>query len=137
MITAKKLSKFNTKTFFSTIDSGRRITAFRKKRTIFVQGDLAKTVFYIQSGKVRLTVVSKSGKKATIGIVTKGDFFGDGCLAGQTLRLSSATAMTDCSVMQIDKKYMMGVLQQEHALSHLFVAYLLAFAVFPYPKPTN
>ena len=125
MVTAKKFSKFNTKTFLSTIDSGRRIEAFHKKQTIFAQGDPSDAVFYIREGKVRLTIVSKSGKEATIGILNEGDFFGEGCLAGQTLRLSSATAMTDCSVMQIGKKYMMEVLHREHAFSDMFVAYLL------------
>jgi CRP/FNR family transcriptional regulator, cyclic AMP receptor protein len=81
--------------------------------------------FIIQKGKVRLTVVSKNGKEATIGILNQGDFFGEGCLAGQTLRLFSATAMTDCSVMRIDKKSMVEILHQEHAFSDLFVAYLL------------
>jgi CRP-like cAMP-binding protein len=123
--TTKKISKFDTKTFLSTIDSGRKIAAFPKKQTIFVQGDSSDAVFYIQKGKVRLTVVSQNGKEATIGILNEGDFFGEGCLAGQTLRLFSATAMTDCSVMRIDKKSMIEVLHREHAFSDLFVAYLL------------
>jgi len=124
-VKAKKLSKFDTKTFLSTINGGRTITAFSKKQAIFVQGDPSDAVFYIQTGKVRLTVVSQSGKEATIGILNEGDFFGEGCLTGQTFRLFSATAMTDCSVMQIDKKYMMEVLHREHAFSDMFVAYLL------------
>jgi CRP/FNR family transcriptional regulator, cyclic AMP receptor protein len=123
--TAKKISKFDTKTFLSTIDGGRKISVFPKKQTIFVQGDSSDAVFYIQKGKVRLTVVSQSGKEATIGILNEGDFFGEGCLAGQTLRLFSATAMTDCSVMRIDKKSMIEVLHREHAFSDMFVAYLL------------
>jgi CRP/FNR family transcriptional regulator, cyclic AMP receptor protein len=81
--------------------------------------------FIYRKDKVRLTVVSKSGQEATIGILNAGDFFGEGCLTGQTLRLLSATAMTDCSVMQIDKKYMMEVLHREHTFSDMFVAYLL------------
>src|SRR6202162_1585296 len=123
---AKKISKFDTKTFLSTIDGGRTIAVFSKIQAIFVQGDSSDSVFYIQKGKVRLTVVSKNGKEATIGILNQGDFFGEGCLAGQILRLFSATAMTDCSVMRIDKKSMVEVLHQEHAFSDLFVAYLLA-----------
>jgi len=123
--TAKKRPKFDAKTFLSTLNGGRKIAAFRKKQTIFVQGDSSDAVFYIQKGKVRLTVVSQSGKEATIGILNEGDFFGEGCLAGQTLRLFSATAMTDCSVMRIDKKSMIEVLHREHAFSDLFVAYLL------------
>jgi CRP-like cAMP-binding protein len=122
---AKKISKFDTKTFLSTIDGGRKTAVFSKIQAIFVQGDSSDSVFYIQKGKVRLTVVSQSGKEATIGILNQGDFFGEGCLAGQTFRLFSATAMTDCSVMRIDKKSMVEVLHQEHAFSDMFVAYLL------------
>jgi CRP/FNR family cyclic AMP-dependent transcriptional regulator len=122
---SKKLSKFDPKTFLSTINGGRKIDAFPKKRTIFAQGDSGDAVFHIKDGKVKLTVVSKIGKEATIGILNKGDFFGEGCLTGQPLRLCSATAMTDCSVMRIDKKSMVEVLHREHAFSDMFVAYLL------------
>jgi CRP-like cAMP-binding protein len=124
-VAANKLSKFDPKTFLSTIDGGRKIAAFPKKQTIFAQGDSTDAVFYIQKGKVKLTVVAKSGKEATIGILNEGDFFGEGCLTGQPLRLCSATAMTDCSVMKIDKKSMIEVLHREHAFSDMFVAYLL------------
>jgi CRP-like cAMP-binding protein len=122
---SKKLIKFDSKTFLSTINGGRKIVAFAKTQTIFVQGDSSDTVFYIQKGKVKLTVVSKVGKEATIGILNEGDFFGEGCLAGQPLRLCSATAMTDSTVMKIDKKSMVEVLHREHAFSDTFVAYLL------------
>ena len=125
VVAAKKLSKFNPTAFLSTMDGGRKIAAFPKKQPIFVQGDSSDAVFYIQKGKVRLTVVSESGKEATIGILSGGDFFGEGCLTGQPVRMCSATAMTDCSVMRIDKTYMMEVLHREHALSDMFVAYLL------------
>jgi len=125
VVAAKKLSKFDPKTFLSTINGGRKIEAFPKKQTIFVQGDPSDCVFYIQKGKVKLTVVSQSGKEATIGILNEGDFFGEGCLTGQPLRFCSATAMTDCSVMRIDKTYMMDVLHREHVFSDMFVAYLL------------
>jgi CRP/FNR family cyclic AMP-dependent transcriptional regulator len=123
---AKKLSKFDTKTFLSTLNGGRKIVAFSKRSTIFIQGDSSDSVFYIRSGKVRLTVVSRSGKEATIGILNEGDFFGEGCLTGQARRLSGATAITDCSVMRIDKKTMIEVLHRESAFSEMFVAYLLA-----------
>jgi CRP/FNR family cyclic AMP-dependent transcriptional regulator len=123
---AKRLGKFNLKTFLSTIDGGRKIKAFSRKQAIFVQGDLSCSVFYIKEGKVRLTVVSKTGKEATIGILNEGDFFGEGCLTGQAFRLCSATAMTDCSVMKIDKKSMNDVLHGEHTFSDMFVTYLLA-----------
>jgi CRP-like cAMP-binding protein len=127
LVTAsKKLIKFDPKTFLSTINGGRKIEAFAKKQTIFAQGDSSDAVFYIKEGKVKLTVVSEIGKEATIGILKESDFFGEGCLTGQPLRLCSATAMTDCSVMKIDKKSMNDVLHREHAFSDLFVAYLLA-----------
>ena len=102
-IVSKKLGKFDTKTFLSTIDGGRNIVAFAKKQSIFAQGDSSDAVFYIQKGKVKLTVVSKTGKEATIALLNEGDFFGEGCLTGQPLRLCAATAMTDCSVMRIEK----------------------------------
>src|SRR6204780_3789854 len=98
---AKKLSQFDPKIFLSTINGGRKIEAFPKKRPIFAQGDSSDAVFYIKEGKIRLTVVSKIGKEATIGILNEGDFFGEGCLTGQPIRLCSATAMTDCPVMTI------------------------------------
>src|SRR5664279_557554 len=126
VVAAKKLSKFNPTAFLSTMDSGRKIATFSKKQTIFAQGDSADAVFYVQKGKVKLVVVSKIGKEATIGILNEGDFFGEGCLKGQPLRLCSATAMTDCSVMKIDRKFMIEVLHREHAFSDVFVAYLLA-----------
>jgi len=125
VVAGKKLSRFDPKTFLSTMDGGRKIAVFPKKQTIFVQGDSSDAVFYIQKGKVRLTVVSKTGKEATIGILNEGDFFGEGCLTGQPLRLCSATAMIDCSVLKIDKKAMMEVLHREHTFSDMFVAYLL------------
>ena len=125
VVAAKKPGKFDLKTFLSTIDSGRKIAALTKKQTIFAQGDSSDAVFYIQEGKVKLTVVATNGKEATIGILNEGDFFGEGCLTGQPLRLCAATAMTDCSVMRIDKKSMMEVLHREHAFSDMFVAYLL------------
>jgi CRP-like cAMP-binding protein len=123
---SKRLSKFNPKTFLSTINGGRKIEAFAKKQTIFAQGESSDTVFYIKEGKVKLTVVSEIGKEATIGILNEGAFFGEGCLTGQPLRLCSATAVTDCSVMRIDKKAMVEVLHREHAFSDMFVVYLLA-----------
>jgi CRP/FNR family transcriptional regulator, cyclic AMP receptor protein len=122
---SNKYRKFNPKIFLSTIDSGRIIATFTKKQGVFVQGDSADAVFYIQRGKVRLSVVSRKGKEATIGVLNEGDFFGEGCLAGQPLRMCTATAMTDCELMRIDKKSMMAVIHRERAFSDLFVTYLL------------
>jgi CRP/FNR family transcriptional regulator, cyclic AMP receptor protein len=123
---AKKNRGFDPKEFLATIGEGRKVQAIAKKQTIFTQGDAADAVFYIQEGKVRLTVVSKVGKEATLGILSEGEFFGEGGLAGQSLRMGSATAMTDCELLHIDKKAMMLALHREHTFSDLFVAYLLA-----------
>jgi CRP/FNR family transcriptional regulator, cyclic AMP receptor protein len=122
---AKKVREFDPNIFLATIGKGRNSALFLAKRGIFAQGDAADAVFYLQKGKVRLTVVSKAGKEATIGILGEGDFFGEGSLAGQFVRMSSATTMTDCAVMRIDKKAMMEALHREHEFSDLFVAYLL------------
>jgi len=125
-VTSKKKREFDPNTFLATIGDGRKNVAVTTKETIFAQGDDANAVFYIQSGKVKLTVVSKTGREATIGMLTEGNFFGEGALAGQALRMGSAAAMTDCELLRIDKKSMMEALHREHAFSDLFVAYLLA-----------
>lgn len=124
--TENKARAFDPQKFLATIGDGRKAVTFLKKQAIFVQGGLSDAVFYVQEGKVRLTVVSKAGKEATLGILSEGQFFGEGCLAGQPLRMGSATAMTDCEVLQIDKKAMMLALHREQTFSDLFVAYLLA-----------
>jgi CRP/FNR family cyclic AMP-dependent transcriptional regulator len=121
----KKQREFDPHTFLATIGEGRKFVLFPKKHGIFSQGDAADAVFYVQTGKVKLTVVSKTGKEATIGIFGERDFFGEGCLAGQPIRMGSATAMTDCAILRIEKKAMMQALHREHSLSDMFVAYLL------------
>src|SRR5208282_1138914 len=122
----KKIREFNPRTFLATIGEGRKNLTFAMKQGIFAQGDAADAVFYIQKGKVKLTVVSKTGREATIGLLREGNFFGEGALAGQALRMGSATAITDCEILRIDKRAMMDALHREHAFSDLFVAYLLA-----------
>jgi CRP-like cAMP-binding protein len=122
----KKKRDFDPQAFLATIGDGRNFVHFPKKQTIFAQGDASDAVFYIQTGKVKLTVVSKTGKEATIGILGERDFFGEACLAGQPLRMLTATAMTDCELLRIDKKAMMQALHREHEFSDLFVAYLLS-----------
>ena len=124
-IAIKKKIDFDPKRFLATIGEGRKIVLVPGKQTIFTQGDAADTVFYIQKGKVRLTVVSEKGKEATIAILNPGDFCGEGGLAGQPLRMGSTIAMTDCELMQIDKKAMMLALHRESKLSDMFTAYLL------------
>ena len=122
---AKKKRDFDPKIFLATIGEGRKAMLFPEKETIFAQGDPADAVFYLQTGKARLTVVSATGKEGTIGILSDGSFFGEGSLAGQPLRMGAATAMTDCAVLRIEKKAMVDTLHREHTLSDLFVAYLL------------
>ena len=125
-VTSKKNLDFDPTTFLATIGEGRRIFEIPKKQFVYAQGDNADAVFYLQKGKVRLTVVSKIGKEATIGIVGEGNFFGEGSLAGQVRRMGSAAAMTSCEVMRVDKKAMMEALHREHTFSDMFVTYLLA-----------
>ena len=102
----KKKRDFDPNTFLATISEGRKVASFPKKQTIFTQGEAADAVFYIQGGKVKLTVLSETGKEATLGILGEGEFFGEGGLAGQPLRMGSATAMTDCELLRPDKKAM-------------------------------
>jgi CRP/FNR family transcriptional regulator, cyclic AMP receptor protein len=123
---ARNEREFDPNLFLATIGEGRKIVAISKKQRIYAQGDRSDAVFYVQKGKVRLTVVSKSGKEATVGIVSERNFFGEGALAGQLLRMGSAAAMTDCELLRVDKKAMMAVLHREHTFSDMFVAYLLA-----------
>jgi CRP/FNR family cyclic AMP-dependent transcriptional regulator len=120
------MGDFNPMTFLATIGDGRRNLSFAKNEIIFTQGDLADAVFYIQRGKVKLTVVSPSGREATLGLLDTQNFFGEGSLAGQSLRMGSASAMTDCEVQRIDKGAMIDALHREPAFSELFVSYLLA-----------
>jgi CRP-like cAMP-binding protein len=125
-IVSTEKGAFDPRRFLATVGVGREVLSFAKTRTIFTQGDAADAIFYIQEGKVRLTVVSKTGKEATIGILDAGEFFGESALAGQPLRTETATAMTDCVLLRIDKKSMKLALHQENTFSDLFLRYLLA-----------
>jgi CRP/FNR family transcriptional regulator, cyclic AMP receptor protein len=122
----KKNRGFDPQTFLATIGEGRKMLAVPKNQTIYTQGDEAGAVFYVQKGRVKLTVVSKIGKEATIGILSEGNFFGEGSLAGQAFRMGSAAAMTDCELLRVEKQAMMDALHREHTFSDMFVAYLLA-----------
>jgi CRP/FNR family cyclic AMP-dependent transcriptional regulator len=104
---------------------GRDIVSFQKKSSIFIQGDPADGLFFVKSGKVRLSVVSEAGKEAMLGILSKGDLFGEGGLAGQSVRVSTAIAMTDCILLHVEQKTMMRTLSLELKLSAVFVKYLL------------
>jgi CRP/FNR family transcriptional regulator, cyclic AMP receptor protein len=122
----KRKREFDPDKFLATIGEGRRILEIARKQTIFTQGDAADAVFYIQKGRVRLTVVSKAGKEATIAILKEGEFFGEGSMAGQVRRMGSAVAMTACEILRVEKKAMIEALHREHTFSDIFVAYLLA-----------
>ncbi len=121
----KKKPVFDASAFFSRVGEERATSEFGNKRAVFRQGDPADFIFYIQKGKIKLTVASKQGKEAVIAILGKGDFFGEGCLAGQLVRMATATAMSECSVVRLKKTTMARVLRDEPAFSELFVAYLL------------
>ena len=122
---AKKKREFDPKRFLAIIGEGRKSVLVSEKRAIYAQGEAADAVFYIQKGAVKLTVVSTDGKEATLGILNPGDFFGEGCLTGQPLRLGSAVAAADCELMRINKKAMLLALRQEPTLAEMFLAYVL------------
>jgi CRP/FNR family transcriptional regulator, cyclic AMP receptor protein len=126
MAKSKKQSTFDPSTFLSKVGDGRTIADYRKDQVVFSQGDAADAIFYLQKGKVQLKVVSKQGKEAIIAILGVGDFFGEGCLAGQTLRMASAVAFTACTVARIEKKAAIRVLHNEPAFSELFLSYMLS-----------
>jgi CRP/FNR family cyclic AMP-dependent transcriptional regulator len=121
-----RVPKFEPDKFLAGLSEGGRKLRVRAKAVIFAQGETSGAVFYIQKGTVKLNVLSTSGKEATIGLLGVGDFFGEGCLAGQTLHMESATAVTACDLVRIDKKAMVEALHREPRLWDVFVAYLLA-----------
>jgi CRP-like cAMP-binding protein len=117
---------FDPKAFLSKVNGGRAISEYRKDKTIFRQGDPSDAVFYIQSGKVKTTVVSEEGKEAVVAILDTGDFFGEGCLTGQPQRLSTVSALTECVIVRISKTDITRVIHEEPAFAELFIAHLLA-----------
>jgi CRP/FNR family transcriptional regulator, cyclic AMP receptor protein len=121
----KKDAPLDLKTYLAKARGG-TTKDFRKKTIVFSQGSRADSVFYIEQGKVKLTVLSARGKEAVVAILGSGDFFGEGSLAGQPLRMATATAMTDCSILRLQKETMVRMLHNEPALSELFMAYLLS-----------
>ena len=114
------------KVFLATVNGGRSISKYRKDETVFSQSSSADAVFYIQKGKVKITVISEQGKEAVVAILGPDEFCGEGCLTGQPLRLATATAMTDCEIMRVEKAVMVRVLHEEPAFSEMFVSHLLA-----------
>src|SRR6266704_2372896 len=124
LMTQKKPAPFDPGTYLVKVQGGETVKEYRKKQTIFVQGSPADAVFYIEKGKVKLTVLSARGKEAVVAILGSGDFFGEGSLAGQPLRRATAIALTDCSVLRVQRETMVRMLHNEPALSELFMTYL-------------
>ena len=121
--------KFNPKAFLSKVGEGRSHGKYTKGEPIFTQGDLADAIFYIQSGKVKLTVVSEQGKEAVVALLSARDFFGEGCLTAQTRRISTAAAMGPATIVRLEKAAIMELIRREPAFSELFIAHLLERAV--------
>ncbi len=129
MARARTAESFNPQLFLTKVGKGKTSLISPKKHTIFSQGDAAEAVFYVQAGKVKLTVVSQQGKEAVVAILERGAFFGESCLAGQVIRTASATAVEDSTIVRIDKDAMIRVLHEEPTFAELFMAYLLAHTI--------
>ena len=125
MARSAKKSSFSAKQFLATVNGGRTQLNYGVDDVVFSQGDPADAVFYIQKGKIKIVVMSKRGKQAVVSVLGPGEFFGDGCLAGQLLRLATAVAVTECETMRIEKAAMVQVLHDEPDFSEMFMAHLL------------
>jgi len=125
-MTPKSKLPFDPKLFLAKVGAGRTIAEYSKDQMVFSQGDPANAVFYIQKGKIKLTVVSNNGKEAVIAILAPGDFLGEGCLTTQPLRMATATAISNCSVVRLEKAAMIRVLHEEPAFSEMFLAHVLS-----------
>jgi len=123
---ARTAPPFDPKVFLAKVDGGRTISKYRKNQKIFSQGDAADSVFYIQKGKVKITVVSEQGKEAVVAILGSDEFCGEGCLSGQPKRMATATALMECEIMRIEKGAIIRVLHDEPSFSQMFLAHLLA-----------
>ena len=122
----KRRPPFDPKSFLAEVGEGRTISQYRKDQIVFSQGDPADAVFYIQKGKVKVTVVSDQGKEAVVAILGAGEFCGEGCLAGQARRIATVRAMTECTIMRLQKTSIVRVLHDEPAFSEMFMSHLLA-----------
>jgi len=122
----KKKLAFDVQAFLDSAGVARKVNAFKQAEVVYSQGDAAQSVMYIQEGGVKLTVVNELGKEAVVAILAAGDFFGEGCLAGQSVRIGTATAITPCTVLVIEKGEMFKVLHEQHALSDRFITFMLA-----------
>ena len=123
---SKQNGLFNAQAFLDSAGIARRIVEYRRADIIFTQGDSCDHVYYIQTGGVKLSVLSKAGREAVVAMLGPGEFFGEGCLAGQPLRMGSATATTDSIILLVDKDQMVRLLHRQHALSDRFIAHMLA-----------
>ena len=129
VMATKQRRLFDTKSFLAKVGDGHGVGKYRKEQIIFSQGDPADAVFYVQKGKVKLTVVSEQGKEAVIAILGTDDFFGEACLAGQAQRIATVTAMTDFVIARLEKAAIVRVIHQEPAFSEMFIAHLLGRAI--------
>jgi CRP/FNR family transcriptional regulator, cyclic AMP receptor protein len=118
-------ASFDPKEFLSRVGEGKTILEFRKDQVVFAQGDVADTVFYVQSGRVKVVVISEQGKEAVVGILGPGQFFGEGCMNGHSVRIATTTAMEECLVTAITKTAMLTTLHNQPKFSEMFMAYLL------------
>jgi CRP-like cAMP-binding protein len=125
-VARKKSQPADWDSLLAQVTYGKTVTETERKRHIFSQGDPADAVFFLRRGKVKLAVTSKQGKEAIVAILDPGDFFGEGCLAGQPLRMATATAITDCTLVRIEKPAMSRMLHEQHHISELFVTHLLS-----------
>jgi CRP/FNR family transcriptional regulator, cyclic AMP receptor protein len=125
MAASRRRAKFDARAFLDNSGVARRVAEFAAKAHIYQQGDPADTVIYLQAGRVKLSVVSAAGKEAVVGLLGPGDFFGEGSLAGQSVRMGSATAIQPTTVLIVDKKRMARVLHDQHSMSEMFMRYLL------------
>jgi CRP/FNR family transcriptional regulator, cyclic AMP receptor protein len=123
---SKRKPPFDPKVFLAKVNGGRSVADYRKGQIVYTQGEPADSVFYIQSGKVRKTVVSEQGKEAVVALLGTGDFFGEGCLTGEPLRLATVSAMTECVIVRIAKADIIRVIHKEPAFAELFIAHLLS-----------
>ena len=122
----QKDEAFDPQAFLAKVADGQTVTNYIERQAVFAQGDPADSIFYIHSGKVKVTVLSNQGKEAVVAILGNGQFFGEGCLAGQTHRMGSVIAITECTVARLEKRVVVRVLHDEPAFSALFLTYLLA-----------
>jgi CRP-like cAMP-binding protein len=128
-MTTKRQPSFDPKSFLAMVGEGRSIGEYRRDDIVFSQGDPADAVFYVQSGKVKVSIISNQGKEAVVAILETNDFFGEGCLAGQAQRIATVATMTDSVIVRLEKAAIVRVIQQEPSFSGMFIAHLLARAI--------